>query len=186
MLLVAGCGSGTKQRCVSHGIYCENLPRHEVLRVGWIENVSLGNAPPVLVFRVRSIEVGPKGFTIATSFTNRSRQALRLPTGTMRSPKNFGLGVYTDAVSVRIEDPGQYLLHATRFSPALPRMLGAGETWSGTMSGNVPPRARRWLRVVFGVFFWRGKPPAGFGPFFAYATSHNVRAPGPIGASGSG
>jgi hypothetical protein len=181
VVLLTGCGGASKPRCVSHGIYCENLPRHKVLRVGWNEKVFLDGAPPVLVFRVRSIEVGPNGFKVAVSFTNRSKQALNLPAGTLRSPRNFGLGVYTDAVSVRIEDPGQYLLRATRFEPALPRVLGAGQTWSGTMSGSDPPRSRRWLRVLFGVLFWRGKPPPGFGPFFAYATTHNVRAPGPVG-----
>jgi hypothetical protein len=147
--------------------------------VGWDEPISFADKPPVLVFRVKSIEVGPKGFTIAASFTNRTDRVLALPKGTQRSPRNFGLGVFTDAVSVRVEDPGQYFVKATRFDPKLPRTLSAGQTWSGTMSGGDPPRARRWLRVVFGVFFWKGKPPAGFGPFFAYATTHNVRAPAP-------
>jgi hypothetical protein len=180
VLLLAGCGGGTK-RCVSHGIYCDNLPKHKVLRVRWNEPIALGSKPPVLVFRVRSVEVGEQGFTIAASFTNRTKQALALPKGTPRSPRQFGLGVYTDAVTVRVEDPGQYLLKANRFEPALPKVLEAGQTWSGTMSGDTPPRSGRWLRVVFGVFFWRGKPPEGFGPFFAYATSHNVRAPSPVG-----
>ena len=183
MLLLAGCGGGSTARCVSHGIYCENLPRQQVLHVGWNEPIALDGHSPVLVFRVRSIEVGSKGFKVATSFTNRTKQALKLPAGTQQSPRNFGLGVFTDAVSVRIEDPGQYLVRATRFDPPLPKVLEPGQTWSGTMSGSEPPRSRRWLRVVYGVFFWRGKPPTGFGPFFAYATSHNVRAPAPVGKS---
>ena len=111
----------------------------------------------------------------------RRSTALTLPAGTLRSPKDFGLGVFTDALGERVEDPGQSLVKATRFDPPLPRELASGKTWSGTMSGDVPPRSRHWLRVVFGAFFWRGKPPAGFGPFFVYATTHNVRAPGPVG-----
>jgi hypothetical protein len=185
VLLLASCGGSGKARCVAHGIYCNNLPEHKVLRVGWVENVSLGSAPPVLTFRVRTIDVGPKGFAVAASFTNRSQRPLGFPKGTQQSPKNFGLGVFTDAVSVRVEDPGQYLLKATRFTPSLPRVLEPGRTWSGTMSASDPPRNNRWLRVVFGVFFWRGKPPAGFGPYFAYATTHNVRAPGPVGPPAS-
>lgn len=184
LLLLTGCG-GAKKQCVSHGIFCENLPKHRVFRVGWVENVSLGNAPPVLTFRVRTIDVGPNGFTVAASFTNRSQRPLALPTGVERSQKNFGLGVLTDQMSVRIEDPGQYLVKATRFTPSLPKVLEPGHTWSGTMHSSIPPRSLRWLRVLFGVFFWRGKPPPGFGPFFAYATTHNVRAPGPVGKNPS-
>jgi hypothetical protein len=185
VLVLAGCGGGTEMECLYHGIRCENLPKHKLFRVNWNEKVDLEANQPIATFRVQSIEVRPRGYTIEASFTNTSPQTFTFPTGGARAPKDFGLGVFTDALGVRADEPPNYLLQAKRITPAMPRELAPGQTWRGTMTSDEPPRPKRWLRVVFGVFFWKGKPPYGQGPFFIYATSHNVQVPGPMGKPAS-
>jgi hypothetical protein len=180
VVLLAGCGGGAKKECVSHGIKCENLPKHTVFQVNWNEKASL-DGKPIATFRVKSIEVGPDGYKIVASFTNTSPSVLKMPEGTAQSPNDFGLGVFVSALPQRIESPGNYLLKAQQIRPALPATIAPGRTWSGTMTSDNPPRSDRSLRVVFGVFFWKGKPPYGLGPYFIWQTNHQVRSPGPVG-----
>jgi hypothetical protein len=179
-VLLAGCGGGSAKECVSHGIKCENLPKHTVFRVNWNEKAAV-DGKPIATFRVKSIEVGPNGYKIVASFTNTSPSVLRLPAGTASSPNDFGLGVFVSALPQRIEQAGNYLLKAQQIRPALPATIAPGRTWSGTMTSDNPPRSDRSLRVLFGVFFWKGKPPYGLGPYFLWQTNHQVRSPGPVG-----
>ena len=125
--------------------------------------------------------MGANGWMIAASVTNRAPKAFTFPTGGPRSPLSFGLGVFTTEFQAPVEDPGNYLLKPTTVEPPFPAQLGPGETWRGTMKGTVPPRANRWLRVLFGVFFWKGKPPYDFGRYFAWETGHTVKMPPPRG-----
>ena len=158
------------------GIYVENLPKHRVFKLNWVEHFPTN----LMTFHVRTLDVGPRGWKAAVSFRNNSTRTLTLAKGGKHSPKDWGLGVLTDVLSPRIEDPGNYLIKA-RVTPALPRALRPGESWSGTFSSLQPPRNRRTLRLVFGTFFWRPKPPPGLGPYFVWVTDHFVRAPGPQG-----
>jgi hypothetical protein len=184
-LVSPACG-GTKKVCIAHGIKCENLPRHKVYDVNWTEHADVGPTKPIAVFRVRRIEVGPDGWKLTASFTNASRVTFRMPAGGASSPKDFGLGVFTTRLPERIEEPGNYLLKAETVTPPFPRELHAGQTWNGTMASSEPPRSSRWLRVLFGVFFWTGKPPyTGLGPYFVWQTSHTVQAPPPVGPTSS-
>lgn len=177
-IVVAGCGHGGSEanRGTKFGIWIQNLPKHHVYELNWVERTPRNLA----LFRVKRLEVGPDGWTATVSFSNTSRQALKLPTGGLRSPKNWGLGVFTTVLSPRIENPGNYLIHA-HVTPPLPHVLEPGATWSGTFSSPRPPRSLRYLRVVFGTFFWVGKPPSGLAPFFVWVTSHGVPAPAPQG-----
>jgi hypothetical protein len=69
--------------------------------------------------------------------------------------------------------------------PGFPRELAPGQSWNGTMTSDEPPRNKRWLRVLFGAFFWKGKPPYGLLPFFVWQTTRTVQAPGPVGTPAS-
>jgi hypothetical protein len=180
VVLLAGCGGSSATSCVSHGIKCENLPKRTIYRVNWTEEASFAGRP-IATFRVKTIEVGPDGYKIDASFTNTSPQVLKLPAGTSRSPNDFGLGVFVNALPQRIESVGNYLLKAQRIRPMLPATIAPGETWSGTMTSDTPPRSGRSLRVLFGVFFFKGKPPTGLGPYFLWQTNHQVRSPEPVG-----
>ena len=171
----AGCGG--EEPCRRHGVLCENLPRTKVYRLKWVERAPNG----VAVFRVRRISVGAHGWTIRGSVTNGAPKTFTFPKGGPRSPISFGLGVFTTRLPRRVEDPGNYLLKAQTVQPPFPEELRPGETWSGTMASTVPPRANRWLRVLFGVFFWKGEPPYDFEPYFAWQTNHTVPVPPPRG-----
>jgi hypothetical protein len=173
--LVAACGN-TPAPKTYYGIYVKNLPKHRLYRLNWVERTPLN----LVTFRVTSLDVGPTGWKATVSFTNTSRYALKLPTGGAQSPKSFGLGVFTDALSPRVEDAGNYLIKA-EISPPLPTILRPGRSWTSTFSSPDPPRAQRVLRLVFGTFFFHGKPPPGAPPFFAWVTSQYVVSPPPQG-----
>jgi hypothetical protein len=172
----AGCGS--EPPCLRQGILCENLPQTKSYSVTWVERAPQNAA----IFRVRKITVGAHGWTIDASITNGSPSTFTFPTGGLRSPISFGLGVFTTLLARRVEDPGNYLLRPRAVQPPFPAELGPGATWRGQMSSPVPPRPNRWLRVLFGVFFWKGKPPyEDYGKYFAWQTAHTVQAPPPRG-----
>jgi hypothetical protein len=163
-----------------HGIWIENLPKHRVFRLNWTERASFEGVK-MMTFEVKTLEVGPDGWKARVSFRNDSPKTILLPKGGARSPKSWGLGVFTSAVSARVEDQGNYEIKAETIEPALPRELKPGQSWSGTFAAAEPPRAKRWLHVVFGVFFWKGAPPPGLGPYFLWITTHPLRAPPPQG-----
>src|SRR6476619_412902 len=118
LVALSGCG-GSGKPCLYKGIKCENLPQHKVLHVNWNERASLdGN--PLATFRVRTIEVKPRGWTITASFTNTSPRTFTFPRGGARSPRVFGLGVFVSALPQRIENAGNYLLKAQTVTPKFP------------------------------------------------------------------
>ncbi len=176
LVVSAGCGGGEKL-CLRHGVRCENLPKRKVYSLNWIERAPHGAA----VFRVRRIEVSASGWKIRASITNGAPRTFAFPTGGQRSPLSFGLGVFSTQLPRRVEDFGNYLLKPQKIVPPFPRELTPGHTWSGTMSSDVAPRPRRWLRVLFGVFFWKGKAPEDYGRYFEWQTSHTVKGPPPRG-----
>ena len=181
LLLLAACGPGGPGAAhyeTYYGIKLENLPKHRVWHLNWLEG-----QPGAMTFRVKRLEVGPHGWSADVGFRNVSTQTITLPTGGDRSPIDFGLGVFINSLSPRIEDPGNYLVYAKRFAPALPKALAPGESWSGRMSSPQPPRALRYLRLVFGVFFYKPPAPKGHPPYFLWVTSHGVQAPPPQGAA---
>ena len=163
-----------------YGIYVENLPKHRAFKLGWTEHASF-NGYKMMSFAVETIEVGPNGWKARVSFRNDSTKTIILPKGGPTAPKSWGLGVFTSAVSARVEDKGNYEIKPKTIEPALPAELAPGKSWSGVFASPEPPRAQRWLHLVFGVFFWKGKPPAGLGPYFLWVTTHSVRAPPPQG-----
>jgi hypothetical protein len=172
------CGGATKP-CIEHGVACERLPRAKTYSLNWVERAPHKAA----TFRVHRIHVDSNGWNVRLSITNGAPRAFTFPRGGARSPISFGLGVFDSPLPRRVEDPGNYLLRPTKIAPAFPGELAPGETWTGTLAGDAPPRTNRWLRVLFGVFFWKGEPPYDFGPFFAWQTNHVVKTPPPVGAA---
>ena len=179
VLGVSACGSQTPAgHKTYYGIWVENLPKQRTSTVDWTDTT-----PGALVTHVTRLEIGPRGWKAAVSFKNIGSRAIDLPKGGKREPIDFGLGVFIDQFSPRIEDPGNYLIYATTIAPKLPRTLKPGESWQGTFSSPQPPRASRFVRLVFGVFFWRPPVPPNFAPFFLVVSQHGVQAPPPQGAA---
>jgi hypothetical protein len=177
---LAGCGSSVPKHESKFGIYVENLPKHRVFHLNWTEHAAF-EGYKMMTFHVKSLEVGPDGWKAVVSFDNDSTKTIVLPKGGQHSPASWGLGVFTSAVSARVEDEGNYEIKPKTIAPRMPAELAPGESWSGVFASPEPPRARRWLHVVFGVFFWKGKPPSGLGAYFLWITTHALRAPGSQG-----
>jgi hypothetical protein len=179
-LTLAGCGGGpsAEHYATYYGIKLENLPQRRVWNPNWVET-----APRAMVFRVKRLEIGPHGWSARVAFENISKQTIELPTGGQASPVDFGLGVFVNALSPRLEDAGNYIVYAKKFVPPLPKELKPGERWEGEFSSPQPPRAQRYVRPVFGVYFWKKPIPAGMSPYFLWVTSHGVQAPPPQGAA---
>jgi hypothetical protein len=181
---VAACGGGsTPKHETKFGIYVENLPKHTVFRLNWTESARDFNGKNLMTFNIKTLEVGPNGWKAQVSFRNESTTTILLPKGGPTSPKSWGLGVFTSAASQRVEDQGNYEIKTTTIEPSLPAELKPGQSWSGVFAAPEPPRARRWLHLVFGVFFWKGKPPPGLGAYFLWITTHPLRAPPPQGVT---
>jgi hypothetical protein len=179
--VLAACGgTATPKRQTKFGIYLENLPKHRVYHLNWTERASF-NGYKMMTFHVKTLEVGPNGWKSVVSFENDSTKTILLPKGGPQSPKSWGLGVFTSATSQRVEDQGNYEIKPETIEPALPNELTPGQSWSGTWTSPEPPRAKRWLHLIFGVFFWKGAPPAGLGPYFLWVTTHQVKSPPPVG-----
>ena len=181
VLALAACGSTpVPKHETKFGIYVENLPKQRVYNLNWTEHASFSGYK-MMTFHVKELEVGPNGWKATVSFRNDSTKAIRLPKGGPQSPKSWGLGVFTSAASQRVEEQGNYEVKVTTIEPALPKELKPGASWSGTFAAPEPPRAERWLHIIFGVFFWKGTPPPGLGPYFLWSTTHLLRAPPPVG-----
>lgn len=183
-LFLAACGGpSVPKHQTKFGIYVENLPKHRVYELNWTEIAREINGKKMMTFHVKRLEVGPNGWMATVSFSNDSTKTILLPKGGPQSPKSWGLGVFASATSQRVEQPGNYEIKAATIEPALPKELKPGASWSGTFAAPEPPRATRWLHVVFGVFFWKDAPPPGLGPYFLWVTTHLLRAPPPVGVA---
>jgi hypothetical protein len=179
VFVAAACNSTTGSAKKTYkGIWLQNLPERAHAELNWVES-----APDEMLMRVGRLEVWQQGWTAGVSLTNISHRTILFPKGGQSSPIDFGLGVFTDVNSPRLEDPGNYLIYADKITPKMPKELKPGQRWVGTFASSTPPRASRILRLVFGVFFWKGTPPPGQGPFFLLVTQHSEKAPPPIGAA---
>ena len=185
LLALTACGSTpVPKHETKFGIYVENLPKHRVFNLNWIERASF-NGYRMMTFRVKTLEVGPNGWKAKVSFHNDSTKTIELATGGPTSPKSWGLGVFTSVTSLRVEDEGHYEIKPETIAPSLPKQLRPGQSWAGIFESPEPPRADRWLHLIFGVFFWKGPPPAGLGPYFLWLTTHPLKSPPPVGVSGA-
>ena len=179
VLAVSACGSSTPAgHKTYYGIWVENLPKQRTYTVDWTDTT-----PGALVTHVTHLEIGPRGWNATASFKNIGRRPIDLPKGGKREPVDFGLGVFIDRFSPRIEDPGNYLIYAKTITPKMPRTLNPGESWRGTFASPQPPRASRYVRVVFGVFFLQPPVPPNFAPYFLVLTQNGVQAPPPQGVA---
>jgi hypothetical protein len=180
VLALSACGANTTAPGfkIYYGMRVENLPQQRTYTVDWTDT-----APGALITHVTRLEIRPHGWTATAGMKNIGSRPIDLPKGGKREPIDFGLGVFIDQFSPRIEDPGNYLVYAKTIAPKLPRTLQPGESWHGTFSSPQPPRASRYVRPVFGVFFPRPPLPANYSPFFLIVSQHGVQAPPPQGAA---
>jgi hypothetical protein len=144
-------------------------PQFAVL--GWRE--SYGTPREHLVFRVESLRVRERGWTVQLSLENRTKKAYEI-TPTLESP--FGLmilstGDLNELVRLNEENALPAVRPATRYDPRLPAALAPGEVWVGKISAPGSLVANGWVRVVFGALGPVGEP----NDRVAWITDHTYR-----------
>ena len=130
LVLLAGCGATA-----------EPPPREQVADLNWTESGDPHNllGGPI-VFRVRTLRIGPHGWSVSAEVVNRTKEPLRIVYGHEPGHNDFG---------IRIGDaPGR----ALRFRPPVPFLLRPGERWSGTFSGPDALARGELVHVQFGQF----------------------------------
>jgi hypothetical protein len=130
--VLAGCGSGVTPP----------LAREQVAHVNWREvgdPHNLLGGP--LVVRVRTIRIGPRGWSVSGSVVNRTNEPLRIAYAHEPAGHNY--------FGIRI---GEAAGPALGFQPPVPILLRPGEGWSGTFSGPDALARGVLVRVQFGQF----------------------------------
>jgi hypothetical protein len=94
-----------------------------------------------IVYRVRTIRIGPHGWSVTGTVVNRTSQPLRIVYAHEPAGHNY--------VVISI---GEAAAQALRFHPAVPTLLRQGEGWSGTFSGPDEFARGIRIRVQFGQF----------------------------------
>ncbi|HZQ64696.1 MAG TPA: ABC transporter permease [Gaiellaceae bacterium] len=115
----------------------------QTLPAGWSETKPLEDGQ--MVFRVRAIEVGRRGWLVRGSVENRSRTAYTIAFG-RNAGATAGFSVLEPATL------GLRVLPATAFRPALPPVLAPGGRWSGAFAGTSAIPHGKFLYVGFGYF----------------------------------
>jgi hypothetical protein len=112
--------------------------------VNWRESTNPHNLlDGPIVFRVRTLRVGPRGWSVDGSVANHTGQALRIVYAHESAGHNM-FGLY-------IIETGGFTI-ATRSRPRVPTVLLPGETWAGTFSGPDVVASGVRLHVQFGQF----------------------------------
>jgi hypothetical protein len=116
--------------------------REQVAHLNWLEAddpYNLLGGP--IVYRVRTLRIGPKGWSVSAAVLNHTKQPLRIVYDHQPPGSNaFGIRV------------GDAPARALRFRPPVPILLLAGERWSGTFSGPDALARETLVRVQFGQF----------------------------------
>jgi hypothetical protein len=146
--LLAACGSTARI----------DPPRPQTAHLDWTESGDPHNllGGPI-VFHVRTLRLGPKGWTVDAAVVNRTKQPLRILYA-HEAPGHNEFGLYV------LKTDGYAL--ATRFHPRVPTLLLPGERWSGTFSGPAPVARGTHVSVQFGQF------ATTHGDRFAFVTDH--------------
>jgi hypothetical protein len=119
-------------------------------KVAWNEKAKDGKVP-VMGFRVDSFAFGKKTWSAHVTLTNLSKSTIAIG-------DNFRAAIYADS---KAEDPSQAIGFALvfTFSPARPKSLAPGASWTGTIGGYgslTSSGSVRYARLVFGPL--RGLP----------------------------
>ena len=114
-------------------------------RVGWKETAKVAGAR-VMSYRVDSLSVRANGWSAHVSFTNLSKQTIKVGS-------QFGVAFYLDPKAEDLTYAVGFAA-ATKFSTPTPTALKPGATWTGVISGSgqLQMSGRVYARVVFGPF----------------------------------
>lgn len=170
-LAVAGCGTTAGSSTVPDLV---RAPPQSA-RLDWVERYPA--VEPAIVFGVRSFTVTRAGWSAAISIENRSDVGWTIGDPDNAGALAFGVMLFpnddTDELERRNRDGDLPTIRpGTRFEPALPDLLPAGKTWTGTMSAPGALAGGLWVRLSFGPFVSAGDPPSGTSSSFVWFTDH--------------
>jgi hypothetical protein len=143
--------------------------------LGWKE--VYGSPGQKLLFRVDRLKVVQGGWSARIGMTNDTTTAYDVggPEATLN--RSFGLMLFSTNARSELDDRNRRgtlppVREAVRFDPALPKVMEAGDSWEGTISGPGALAAGSWARVVFGALVVIGKPPSGAPSQIVWITDH--------------
>jgi hypothetical protein len=139
-----------------------------------------GQAGEQLVFSVESLEVMRSGWRARVSVENRTSVSYEVGDPRATLDRSFGLMLFSTGDPEELEERNANqtlpaIRTATRFAPALPKLLEPGATWEGTISARGSLVAGSWVRVVFGSLISIGNPPEELGDRVVWITDHAYR-----------
>ena len=118
----------------------------QTLRLEWNEERPVDGGGR-MTFRVRTVEVGSKGWRVSAAFRNETRQELHITKGLGYAvASSFGL------VHTKEPLPGLEAIEAIHADPPLPQVVAPGAEWIGQFSGLGLPPAGATVYISFGQF----------------------------------
>jgi hypothetical protein len=132
----------------------------------------------LIVFTVGSLEVRDRGWEADVGIENRTSIPWEVGGPSAPTGHDFGLMLLPTGEQSEFEEQNEERTlpaarEADRFEPAVPRILGAGESWNGTISARGALVADSWARVVFGPLVPVGDAPDGLpDDGFVWITDH--------------
>lgn len=152
----------------------------QAAELGWRE--TYGKAGEQLVFSVESLEVLRDGWQARLSVENDTSVSYALGDPRATLDRSFGLMLFSSGKPKELEERNTSrtlpaVRTASRYEPALPKILEPGASWEGTISARGALVAGSWVRVVYGSLISVGKPPDGLGENVVWITdrAHRLR-----------
>jgi hypothetical protein len=168
VVVTAGCGSG-------EDVQVAEPAKPRALELDWVEKA----AEAGLVFRADRLVIGRDGWQVTASVANRSADDYRIdrPDHTAPGEPAFGLILLQTTTRGELREltadfrDAPPFLDPDRIAPPVPRVLRAGSSWRGTLSGSTILQKGSVIRVLFGRFVRaRGDPG-----YLLWVTNHAVR-----------
>jgi hypothetical protein len=166
-LVLAGCGSGNES------VTTASRAEPRALELNWAEEAPESG----LVFRVHRLVIRPGGWQVTASVANRAPVAFTIQRPHRPGGSMFGLVLLETVTREELRaltadfKKAPPILEPDRIEPPLPRLLSAGSSWRGTMSGSTILRKGSVVRILFGRFVrTRGDPG-----YLLWVTDHAVR-----------
>ena len=150
----------------------------QTARLDWKERYPA--TKPALVFGVSRFTVTREGWTADISVENTSSIAWSVGDPRDAAARQFGVLLFPNDDLDELERRSKSgdvpaLRSATSYTPALPKMLRPGETWTGTIAAPGALAGGLWVRLSFGPFRSIGAPPEGAQTPVVWFTDHAYR-----------
>lgn len=139
------------------------------IALNWTEHTTAPD--PSIVFKVRSVTVTGRKWTVRASLSNRSDKRIQVVRGTMLdTPPQYGFAILVPVPQCPRGVSCRPIANtATRASPRLPTSLAPGQTWSGTFGGIAVLPKGYLLWISMGHFLVPG------GRDFSWVSQHAFR-----------